>query len=116
MEGECTRENIVCTLNVSDRVDWQRFTARETSQNRRWHGEIVDEWNTRRPGHWFVVRWDISDKSGPYKGPRADDMNPEYEPFAPNFFQEMCRELKHCSDTTGLHPKTNRLPPRPTGG
>lgn len=111
MSSACRKDHIDCDFKVGDEVDWQRFTTRETTQTRRWHGQIVDVWNTRLPEHWFVVRWDMSDRDGPYGGPRTD-FDPEYQPHRPHYLQERCFELKHCDPSTGLHPSRNRLPSR----
>lgn len=111
MSSSCRKGHIDCDLEVGDSVDWQRFTTRETTQDRRWHGEIVDEWNTNLPEHWFVVRWDESDKAGRYTEP-GPDFNPDFVPLRPHYMQERCFELKRCDPSTGLHPKSNRLPPR----
>jgi hypothetical protein len=105
------KEHVDCNLQVGDWVDWQRFTTQGTKQSRRWNGQIVDEWNSRFPEHWFVVRWDESDRDGAYSEPRVD-FDPEFVPLAPHFMQERCIELKPCDPATGLHPKVNRLRPR----
>ncbi len=108
MSSSCRKVHVDCNFQVGDWVDWQRFTTRETTQSRRWHGQIVDEWNTRLPEHWFVVRWEESDKDGPYSDPRPD-FNPEYVPVSPHFMQERCFEIKHCDQGNDLHPRRNRL-------
>jgi len=102
-----------CSFKVGDLVDW--ILLREDgkpykSQPRKWHGEIVDEWNTNREGHWFVVRWDSSNKAGAYDGP-ATDINPSFIPHSPHYFQSRCNELNSCG-VGNLHPKDNRLPKR----
>ncbi len=107
-----TIQNTECEFIVGDAVDWKRFTNQETSQDRFWHGVIVDEWNTTRDGHWFVVRWDASNKGGPYSGPNPDtDSN--FTPFSPHYVEQQCRELRHCGMVPNLHPTVNRLPRRP---
>ena len=111
MSSNCHKGSIDCELQVGDLVDWQRFTTRETTQTRKWHGQIVDEWNTNSDLHWFIVRWDISDKSGPYDDPRTD-IDPNYIPCSPHYEQLRCFDLRQCSPETKLHPSKNLLPNR----
>jgi hypothetical protein len=108
VSSSCRQDRLDCDFAVGDWVDWQRFTTRETTQSRHWHGQIVDQWNARMPEHWLIVRWDESDVDGPYTEPRPD-FNPDYIPVSPHYMQERCLELKHCPQGNGLHPRVNRL-------
>ena len=111
MSENCRKTEIDCSLKIGDWVDWQRFTNRETTSNRHWHGQIVDEWNSNSPQHLFVVRWDSSDKSGPYEEPKPE-FDPEFIPFSPHYEQVRCFELKICEPSSKRHPKKNALPQR----
>lgn len=107
-----------CDLRVGELVDWVLLSTKTgrplQSQNRFWHGEIVDEWNNRREdGHWFVVKWSVSNKSGSYRGPRTQDFHPNFQPYAPHFLQERCIELTRCNPSSRLHPDGNALRDRP---
>lgn len=108
----CAPGRRICDFRVGDLVDWQRFTSEEVGQKRKWHGVIVDDWNTTMDGHWFIIRWDISNMAGSYKGPRTD-FNPTFTPYSPHYLQEQCHEIKHCGEVPRLHPKRNALDSRP---
>jgi len=112
MTISCDKENPNCDLNVGDLVDWKHATTSPSRQTRFWHGQIVDLWNTDQPGHWFVVRWDISNKQGIYHDPRID-LNHDYFPYSPHYWQEQCRELRICGRVPRLHPSVNELLPHP---
>lgn len=112
MTSACGKENPLCGLNIGDLVDWKHGEYAPSQQTRFWHGQIVDQWNTDLAGHWFVVRWDISNKSGPYHGPRAD-IDHDFVPYSPHYWQEQCGELRRCGEIRRLHPAENELPPHP---
>jgi hypothetical protein len=106
MQEGCT----ACDLKVGESVDWI-YVGNAARQRRRWHGVIVDDWNSTRPGHWFVVRWDMSNEGGSYRGPKPD-ADPAFVPRSPHFVEEQCTELRRCDIAAGLHPATNELPIR----
>lgn len=100
----------LCDLRVGESVDWFYMNS-SRGQNRHWHGVIVDDWNSTRDGHWFVVRWDMSDKEGSYREPK-EDADPHFIPHAPHYVEEECTELRRCGSSAGLHPSLNSLPTR----
>lgn len=106
MQENCDK----CDLKVGESVDWL-YVRNPSRQNRLWHGVIVDDWNSTRTGHWFVVRWDMSDKAGPYTGPKAD-AEPRFIPRSSHYVEQECVELKRCEAATHLHPAVNALPVR----
>jgi hypothetical protein len=112
MAENCDMEHPNCGLIVGDLVDWKHTATSVKKQTRFWHGQIVDRWNTEREGHWFVVRWDISDKQGRYRRPRRD-LDRNFIPHSPHYWQEQCHELKRCGEIPALHPTVNELPPHP---
>jgi len=102
-----------CGLDVGDAVDWIYIKSDGkpfSRQSRFWHGEIVDLWNTNLLGHWFVVRWESSNRSEPYSGPDSG-IDPSFIPHAPHYFQSICSELRACTEGS-LHPTSNKLKPR----
>jgi hypothetical protein len=108
----------LCKFEIGESVDWillsQKTGQPLTSQERFWHGVIVDEWNNRREdGHWFVVKWLESNHEGPYLGPRTQEFHPDFQPYSPHYLQERCIELTKCNHSD-LHPKQNKLRTRLT--
>jgi hypothetical protein len=107
-----------CNFQIGDLVDWVFLSTRTNepiqSQDRFWHGEIVDEWNNRREqGHWFIVKWTESNRPGPYGGPRTTDFHPRFQPYIPHYLQERCIEIRRCDLQSNLHPGINNLRDRP---
>jgi hypothetical protein len=104
MQENCTE----CDFRVGDSVDWYHV-GNASRQKRFWHGVIVDDWNSTREGHWFVVRWEMSNAEGAYRGPKPD-ADPRFVPRVPHFVEEECTELRRCGAATDLHPSVNALP------